>query len=83
MPFTVIRRPGPLAALAQIWLRASDRQAVADAADEIDRRLRLAPVPAGSGGSAVYRLHVSPLEVVYTVSVPDRRVEVSIVSARS
>jgi hypothetical protein len=82
MPFTVIWLPGPLAALAQIWVQASDRQAVADAADEIDRRLRRVSVPAGAASGAVYRLHVAPLEVVYSVSLADQRVEVSLVSFR-
>ncbi len=82
MPFTVVWLPGPLAALAQIWIRASDRQAVADAANEIDRRLRRPPVPAGAASGAVYRLRVAPLEVVYSISDADRRVDISYVFFR-
>jgi hypothetical protein len=82
MPFTVVWLPGPLAALAQIWTGASNRQAVADAADEIDRRLRRLSAPAGAASGAVYRLRVAPLEVVYSISLADRRVEVSFVFFR-
>ncbi len=82
MPFTVRWLPGPLAALAQIWVRVSNRQAVADAADEIDRRLHRLSVPASAISGAAYRLRVAPLEVVYSVSLADQRVEVSFVFFR-
>ncbi len=82
MPFAVRWRRGPQAALAQIWLRAPDRQAVTDAANEIDRRLRLYPMSAGSASGAVYHLHVSPLEVTYKVSAKRQRVKVLLVRFR-
>jgi hypothetical protein len=41
MHFTVTWDPSAEAELTNIWLTAPDRQAVADAADEIDRLLRL------------------------------------------
>jgi hypothetical protein len=47
--------------LARIWNQATDRQAVADASDEIDDLLARAPMSAGSPAGVVRKLMVWPL----------------------
>jgi hypothetical protein len=47
MRFTVIWTGAAQNELALIWTQALDRQAVADAANRIDRLLRFAPMTAG------------------------------------
>lgn len=76
MRYTVVWDPRPTQDLADIWTRAPDRQAVADAADEIDRVLRGAPLSVGAAHGDDRRLTVSPLEVIYTVSPGDRLVTI-------
>jgi hypothetical protein len=82
MPYRVDWLPGPMAALAHIWNQAVDRQAVADAADQIDDLLARNPLTAGTVQGSVFRLHIDPLEVIYSVSPADHRVEVSLVFYR-
>jgi len=43
MIFTVVWRPEAERALADLWNRAEDRQAITDAADTIDALLRTGP----------------------------------------
>lgn len=63
--------------LAQIWLTAPDRQAVSNAAREIDELLRRDPLNAGESREGNYRiLFVSPLVVQYEVIEPDRKIQV-------
>ncbi len=71
MRYTVTCAPGVDDELADIWLRASDPQAVTDAANEVDRILRVSPLDVGieSGQGRVFV--VLPLAVVYTVSPDD------------
>jgi hypothetical protein len=82
MPNTVIWLAGPLNALAQIWTQAPDRQAVADAADEIDRLLGLVPTSVGVPHGSFRLLRIDPLEVLYSVSLDDCRVTVTFVRFR-
>jgi hypothetical protein len=80
MRFTVTWDPPALAELTNLWLNAPDQQAVADAADEIDRLLRLFPLTAGEAHGADRRLAVEPLQVLFTVSPDDCLVRVFHVS---
>jgi hypothetical protein len=64
--------------LAQLYLDATDPQAVTDAANAID--VMLATDPASKGTSmkeGLYSLDVPPLRVLYSVSESDRLVEVA------
>jgi plasmid stabilization system protein ParE len=74
--YTVVWLPSAQDELALIWTQATDRQAVADAADEIDRFLRLYPLSGAQESGDNWRLVVEPLEVVYVVSPDDRLVQV-------
>jgi len=80
--FTVTWLLGARNQLADLWTAGPDRQAIADAADQIDRELAVdahlkgTPISEGLRG-----LHVPPLFALYTVSEPDRIAEV--VSVRS
>ncbi len=73
---------GPPLRAGRIWNQAVDRQAVADAADQIDDLLARTPLTAGTIQGSVFRLHIDPLEVIYSVSPDDNRVEVSLVFYR-
>jgi hypothetical protein len=59
------------AKLATIWAQARDRQAVADASDQIDLALRDDAHLAGHSRGQVRSLHVPPLQVEFTVSPVD------------
>ncbi len=76
MRYTVVWSPAATNALADIWTRTSARQAVADAADEIDRLLRRDPLSKGDEHGTQRRLIVAPLEVLFTVMQDDRMVQV-------
>jgi hypothetical protein len=80
MPYTVVWLRGPQAALASMWVNGPDRQAMSVAANELDHRLRLNPIGAGTISGSVYRLHLPPLEAVYTVSSLDRQVVVTAIN---
>jgi plasmid stabilization system protein ParE len=68
MPFTVVWLPAAQDALAEIWVQAADRQAVADA-DRIDRALGRA--------KDGYRVYADPpLAVGFEVSPDDCMVRV-------
>ncbi len=82
MRFTVIYVPSAENELASIWTRAPDKQAVADASDEIDDLLKFRPLDVGEALEEGRRLHVPPLEVVYTVSPDDCMVRVVRISYR-
>ena len=76
MRYTVVWAPAASDQLADVWTRTSARQAVADAADEIDRLLRRDPLSRGEEQGTRRRLVVEPLEVLFTVSPDDRLVQV-------
>jgi len=57
-------------ALADIWMRSSDRRAVTDAADRIDRILRLKPDKVGRAYKEWGVYAEPPLVVAYEV-LPD------------
>src|SRR5579864_4930197 len=65
--------------LAEIWNESGEKQAVADAANHIDRELATDPHTKGSPVSEGLRaLHVPPLHVLFEVREPDRIVEVAL-----
>lgn len=73
MRFTVTWIPSAEGRLAKIWLEASDRGAIAKAANQIDRELRRNADTAGEGRFETERiLFVPPLAIIYDVSVEDR-----------
>ncbi len=75
MRYTVLWRPSAEQDLAEIWMKAADRQAVASAADRIDRLLAQDPVSQGESRSGDIRvLLVEPLGVYFDVEADDRRV---------
>jgi hypothetical protein len=77
MKFTVVWRPEAERALAALWIDASDRQAVADAADAIDTALHTRPLDVGESRVVNIRiLTVLPLSVYYDVHEDDRLVAV-------
>lgn len=76
MRYTVTWAPSAQAELARIWTSAPDQKAVADAANEIDRRLRISPETAGDELGDNRYLVVEPLVIVFTIDPGDRKVEV-------
>ena len=77
MKWTVIYRPPAQDELASIWLSAPDPQAVADAADKIDRILASNPLEAGESRGGNTRIIVEqPLTVLFDVFPDDGLVEV-------
>ncbi len=76
--FTVVWYPFPEDELLRLWLAATDRQAITDAANEIDRQLATAPDTIGNAVRDDLReLVVNPLRVLYQISEPDRLVKVT------
>lgn len=77
MKFTVSWLRSAEMELTSLWLETKDRAALATAANEIDRLLRLCPLDVGESREKNRRmLLVSPLGVIYTVSADDRVVRV-------
>ena len=77
MKYTVIWKPSARRELAEIWNDASDRQAVADAANEIDRRLAVDPEHEGESRESGFRvIFITRLAASYHVSLSDRLVSV-------
>jgi hypothetical protein len=81
MNYSVDWTDDTLAALAAVWLRSADRQAVSAAQATIDRELARDPFGAGIPVSeGLYALEVPPLRVQYEASEEDR--VVTVVSVR-
>lgn len=77
MKWTVIYRPPAQDELANIWLDAPDPQAVANAADGIDRILASKPLEVGESRGGRKRIIIEwPLTVLYEVFPEDAAVEV-------
>jgi hypothetical protein len=77
MTFTVVWSTDAERVLTRLWTDASDRRAVADAANAMDVLLRTAPLEVGESRAADDRiLTVLPLSVHYDVRTDDRLVEV-------
>jgi hypothetical protein len=76
MPYTVIWAPAAEDKLAEIWLEAPDQQAVADAANRIDRSLHVDPLLRATSFYGDWLLLDLPLAVISRVLVDDCKVEV-------
>lgn len=76
MTFTVVWMPTAENDLALLWVTAGDRQAVTDAANRIDRELRVDGHMKGMDAFGDRYYVDPPLAVFYDVSVPDRLVRV-------
>lgn len=63
--------------MTNLWVNAHDRQAVADAANQIDRDLARDPLNTGESRGGEARIHiVPPLAVLYDVDAAARTVTV-------
>ena len=63
--------------LAAIWVQSPDRQAIADAANEMDRQLELDPETVGESRPNGRRiLHCKPLGITYRVLQAQMQVRV-------
>ena len=72
MTYTVVWRPRQKQRLAELWMAAPDRPAITAAADEIDRRLRIAPLDEGESREGAFRvIFIDPLAVKYRVFEDD------------
>lgn len=77
MKHTVIWQPAAESDLVRLWNGASDRQEVAQAADQIDNLLATRPQSVGESRGDIERiLFVPPLTVAYDVFDDDRQVVV-------
>lgn len=77
MTYTVMWRPSAERCLAEIWTNAEDRQAITEAANDIDALLRTDPMGVGESRVVNIRiLTVSPLTIYYDVHEEDRLVAV-------
>ena len=77
MKLAVIYRPPAQDELANIWLNSPDRQAVADASDQIDRILASNPLGAGESRGGNARIFAErPLAMLFDVYPDDALVEV-------
>ena len=77
MGFTVVWRPSAEAQLAQIWLEASDRLSVTNAANAIDQELHHSPRTIGESRSEGRRVVIiRPLAVYFGIDDEDRIVRV-------
>jgi mRNA-degrading endonuclease RelE of RelBE toxin-antitoxin system len=77
MKYTVLWSTGAENQLAEIWLTAADRQAVTQAQAEIDHELSRNPLQKATHvAEGLYRLRIAPLQILFELSEPDRRVRV-------
>jgi plasmid stabilization system protein ParE len=77
MSYTVVWKPAAEEELARIWIDADDRNAVAAAAQEIDRSLKSDPHNVGESRTANFRVaFADPIGVFFSVEEEDRRVSV-------
>lgn len=76
MKFTVTYYPSARDELIDVWLAASDRQAITDASDAIDRELAWDAHRKGEPYEENRLFGIYPLVVAYSVSVDDRLVTV-------
>lgn len=76
--FTVVWHEDAQNQLAEIWIRASDRTAVTQAADNIDAFLAADAITKGTAVEGDLReLTIPPLRVLFGVSEPDRLVKIA------
>lgn len=85
MKYTVVYVPSAEDQLAEIWMAATDREAVTVASDRIDRTLADDPVDAGESRPDGYRVLIElPLVVYFHILEADRMVRVlRVIGSRS
>lgn len=72
MKYTVVWKPRAEQELAELWMQAADRDIVGHAAQQIDWKLRDAPLEVGESREGEFRLLcILPLVVGYQVSEAD------------
>jgi plasmid stabilization system protein ParE len=76
MRYTVVWLPSAEEELANTWNSAVDRQAVSQAADEIEVLLRTSSQAGGGNGEGTHAFTLFPLAVIFEVSPDDRKVTV-------
>jgi hypothetical protein len=76
MRFTVTWHPTAEKELAVIWLHASNRASITQAANTIDQALAIEPLRHGEDFYGDRILVVLPLAVTYTISQSDRSVQI-------
>jgi hypothetical protein len=77
MKYTVVWDPDAEQELASLWMAAAERQALTDAADQIDKVLRQDPQQQGESRPDGLRiLFVEPLGIIFRVHEDDRLVRV-------
>jgi hypothetical protein len=77
MNWSVTWLPTAERTLTDLWVNAPDRQAVTDAANQIDRDLERNPQSAGESRDGDTRIHtVPPLTVLFDVDATARTVTV-------
>lgn len=76
MNYRIIWRQAALNHLARIWTDENDREAVQQAADEIDRRLARDPYGESEPRGRWRTTYLSPLVVFFRVDEADRTVHV-------
>jgi hypothetical protein len=77
MKFTVIWLPHAQSELARLYNAATDKQAIADAADQLDRVLARSPEVVGESRGIKLRVTFKePLGILYEISEADRKVQV-------
>ena len=75
MKFMVVWKATAEAQLAELWMTATDRKAIREAASEIESNLRADPISFGESRDAQTRVAVvAPLVVHFEVHEDDRRV---------
>jgi hypothetical protein len=76
MKHTVVWLPAAQATLANIWMRASDQQAVAEASNRLDASLMNDPEAKGTPLGKFFVQEDAPLSVLYHVDPLDLMVRV-------
>ena len=76
MRFTVVWSASATDLLAELWMNATDRNAVTVAQHQIDQLLRVDPATRGVPFFGDRLLHVSPLHVTFAINPMDMIVEV-------
>jgi plasmid stabilization system protein ParE len=76
MRFIVTWHPSAESELADIWMRATDRSRVAQAANSIDQLLSSDPLSQGEDFYGDRLIVVLPLAVTYTIEESDRKVQI-------
>ena len=80
MSYTVTWTPEARARLADIWLEGPNRDRISKAAHQIDEILRASgTAQAAFLHEGLWAIQIVPLSVVFSVSEPDRMIEVSFV----